>query len=67
MNIPQGVVLADTTWLSATKCKILSTGRINNNQDQERAHDDWATQHLELPTDVGLRFILAVQENKGQT
>ena len=67
MNLPQGTNVADITRLFATKCKLISTESINNNQDQGGDNDEWATQHLEFPPDGGLCFISAVQDHKGQT
>ena len=39
LNLPQGTNVADITWLSATKCKLISTGSISNNQDQGGDND----------------------------
>ena len=44
-----------------------STGSVTIHQDQGDDNDNWATQHLELPSDGGLCFVSAVQDHRGQT
>ena len=34
LEVPQGTKVTDITWLSATTCKLISTGHIHNSQDQ---------------------------------